>query len=274
MMVVRIFLLALMLVIFSQSAQGQSRFGNFLVQENIRGWEDFLLFDGKIIGEIEYAEGLSLIGVKAFDESADVALVQIITGGNSCAWEYALVFVSQKDYSVSQRFGRCEGKPIEFEVRGNAVEVSLVSSDPAFTQIRAIIQNGMIREIGVRPSNYGSQVAADGEDVRRWIGQDLSELFKDAGERKRFLEIMTQDKIDQLRQSITMLSSVFELNGYIIGMSCRAHFCRSQRAGYTISIATGYPTAILYDSDKGTEFFGADVESLPDSVRDALYSLF
>lgn len=163
-------------------------------------------------------------------------------GGNGCGPGVTVIRVGQGTVQVMGETGGCEGAVSDMRVLPDALELDIFADGmrQQFTTYR-FSDAGMETTEGAQP--FAGTPAGPGADATRWIGEHPFAIFRDPGERARFLTIMTEDQIRDLSDRIGPANSVIQRGDWVLGAGCMAHACNQAVGVWGIRISDGAPAA-------------------------------
>ncbi len=262
------FLLAFAITLFTSLAaqaqvqlgdyqQFQTRFGQMQVTGTRGQGNQGLAFEGVSL-PVEGNYSYSILGAWALEGSdADWVLTQAHHGGNMCGPGITVIRVSQGQVQVMGVTEGCEGQVFDLRVAGESLELDIYEDGlrQRFNTYR-FTGEGMTVTPGAEPFSAETP-AGTGGDATRWIGQHPSRIFQDAGERARFLTIMSEEQIRDLANRIGPANNVVQRGDWVLGAGCQAHNCNMAGGVWGIRISDGAAAAATLDQGAAPVTYGA-----------------
>lgn len=227
---------------FGNYDQFQTRFGTASVVGQIPS--QGLMLSGAIL-PVERDYLWDILGAWALEGADhDWLLATHHHGGNMCGPGITVIRVGQDTVQIMGETGACEGAVSDMRVLPDALELDIFADGlrQQFTTYR-FSDAGMETNQGEQP--FASAPAGPGADATRWIGEHPFAIFRDPGERARFLTIMTEDQIRDLSDRIGPANSVIQRGDWVLGAGCMAHACNDAAGVWGIRISDGAPAAAI-----------------------------
>lgn len=227
---------------FGNYNQFQTRFGAAAVvgEQNNQG---LMVAGATLPVEPDFMwEILGAYGLEAADH--DWLLATHYHGGNGCGAGITVIRVAQGTVQVMGETGWCEGAVSELRVLPEAFELDIFADGmrQQFTTYR-FSDAGMETADAALP--FADPETLPTADPSQWVGQHPYRIFEDAGERARFLTIMTEDQIRDLADRIGPANNVIQRGDWVLGAGCMAHACNEAAGVWGIRISDGAPAAAI-----------------------------
>lgn len=230
---------------FAQSPNVTTRFGRMWVQQG-GNRQQTLVHDGTPIS-LGPAEFYWFRGVYE-GEGSDYVIASSNHSGNMCGGygEWFLMRVSADGVSVAPPLDACANianvRVVEGALQFEMSHADLTISHEAFRWDGASMTSELVPEPAAAP-------AGAGEDVARWIGRYTYEVFADASERARLVQIMSQDQMQQLATAMSFGARIEERTGWVLAQSCQQHNCGFNRGLWAVRIADGAVAAAMLQGE-------------------------
>lgn len=158
----------------------------------------FVLFNGdELRVQAHYTR---IVAVHTLDAETDVVLISDPPGGNACPNMFTLIDVRESGAKVGDTFGNCMPRIHESWIEDGVLYVEIKSRQPGIDADVYSYNGETMSEAKIYENNASAEVAGVGQDVRRWEGRRTFEILKDKGERLRFLQIMNEGELEELRE--------------------------------------------------------------------------
>jgi hypothetical protein len=250
---------------------GTTRFGTLTIvdTDTADGLAQTLQLDGSPIdGLTDRFVGLRAILPRPDGAAADWALISMANGGNGCAMMWAFVEVNADGAQATEPFGTCSEGVMNPRTEGTTVALDMDSFDPAFAYYTYTFDGQTVTETPVPQTTAGATIAGAGDDVIRWIGQHPASPFDDAGERLRFMQIMTEEQVYELASRVEVADVVTEIDGWVVGQGFDPKSGGDITGMWGIRIADGTPFAVFIDPGLAPLAFVTDEDTLPKIADD------
>ncbi len=224
--------------------QFQTRFGTLAKFD--QGNSEVITFNGQQIaleGDYYY-EILGAWGLA--DADHDWALVQGFHGGNMCGRGVTVLRISATGVTVMGELGTCTWQPHDIRVYHDAFEMDTWEDTFRVDYITYRFDATGASATRHEGAFAGAPMAGAGPDVTRWLGVHFGQIVEDAGERARFLSIMSQEELESLVVNIAVGGSFERQGDWLLAAGCMAHACNTNGAVVGIRISTGEPRAIIH----------------------------
>jgi hypothetical protein len=240
-------------VSFGSHDQYQTRFGAASVV-GARPSQSLVVLGAPMPVELDYM--WEILGAWALEGSDhDWLLATHHHGGNMCGPGITVIRVAEGTVQLMGETEACEGAVTDLRVLPDALELDIFADGlrQEFTTYRFSAE-GMTTAPGAAP--FAGQPAGPGADATRWVGEHPFSIFRDAGERARFLSILTEDQIRDLSDRIGPANSVVQRGDWVLGAGCMAHACNLSAGAWGIRISDGAPAAAFFDQGRAPEVYG------------------
>jgi hypothetical protein len=176
-------------------------------------------------------------------------------GGNMCGPGVTVIRVGQGTVQVMGETEACEGAVSDMRIEPDALELDIFVDGmrQQFTTYR-FSDAGMETTPGEQP--FAGTPAGPGADATRWIGEHPFAIFRDPGERARFLTIMSEHQIRDLSDRIGPANSVIQRGDWVLGAGCMAHACNISAGAWGIRISDGAAAAAIYENGTAPQVYG------------------
>jgi len=232
----------------------------------------FVFFKGEELRmQVHYTR---VVAVHTLDAEIDVVLISDPPGGNACPSMFTLIDIRESGAKVVDTFGNCMPRIDKSWVQDGILYVEIKSSQPGIEADVFSYDGKTMSKAKIYENNAGVEMAGGGHDVSRWEGRRTFEIFDDKGERLRFLQIMGQSELDELREVTKVSTPATIQDGYLIVSGCKPHDCPSGHGAIAVELETGHPFAVMYpymshrDSSSEVRIFGGTLHELPRPLRD------
>lgn len=194
----------------------------------------------------------------------DYFLIQYSTGGSACPVEWVWLNTAPGSVGLSESFGCSEWAEVDFD--GKIMTVTMESLNSSEGEVAYDFDGHSItrRVVGLK-SNEVAQAA--GDDLNAWVGEYAYYYVNAPENEDKLIKALGWNDLDQVRRSITVSSTPFEVDGdWIVGRGCRPHSCDSHRAAFAIHRSTGSYLVALMENKK-SRLIGEPIGPLPTHVR-------
>lgn len=231
-----------------------------------------LLFRGAPLAE-DYR--VRILGAFALaGEDHDWAVIETWHGGNMCPFSYVLMKISGQGIAQTEPFGDCQGAPRDVRLLPGAIEVELSDASLLVDAVVYRFDGGRMTRSERAATVALGPMAGAGTDVTRWIGKHPSEVLQDPGEQKRFLQIMTPAKLEELRAHTSVANKTDFVNGWVFGRGCMPHACNVSAGGWGIRVADGAAVAMWGKTDWGIDNVAGHRDALADPAVQSYFSMW
>lgn len=251
----------------------RTRFGSvavFQVDEWMRGF----VWNGVRIAGIE-DRFLSVAGAWGrAEEEFDWVLLSVAHSGNMCPQRYVLAKVSAAGLQRTAQFGSCIGPVEDIRVEPGRIELDLGNHNVTIARTTFVYDGASLTETNVAQVDQGVSMPGAGPDVTRWVGRHPADVFRDAGERVRFGQIMTAAQMQEVNLRLGPAGPVTQDGGWVLAKGCQAHACNMAGAFWAMEIATGRAVAGIHDRDRPIIWYGGSVMDVPPQVQFLAYGMY
>ena len=199
--------------------------------------------------------------VTPIDRRGALVLVELASGGNACAAEYAWVHLDPKGPRATELFGTCSDLPV-VSSDAETVTVRLPSSDPAEGFIDFVYDGRAIREVVSGQQALGAGPEQGGLP---WVGRFPFELFRASDWRPLFLGLLGPADYEVAGYAFGLATPMEREGDWVVGEGCQEGACQIAYGAVALHVSDGRVLVAL-NSGEGPRLYGVADGPLPTAL--------